>query len=86
MELLAPSRVADERFKAWFTRTQRVDTGPDQVATIVRAAFEGDARQLLPSISCPTSSCIVRTTAISTWRRSVPRRSHPRCTSRGSPR
>jgi class 3 adenylate cyclase len=51
---LAPSRVADERFNAWFTRTQRVDMGPDQVAAIVRAAFERDVRALLPSISCPT--------------------------------
>ncbi len=54
VEFLAPSRVADERFKVWFTRTQRVDMGPDQVAAIIRAAFERDVRQLLPSISCPT--------------------------------
>lgn len=54
VELLAPSRVGDERFKAWFTRTQRVDMGPDQVAAIIRAAFERDVRQLLPSICCPT--------------------------------
>jgi class 3 adenylate cyclase len=54
VEFLAPSRVGDERFKAWFTRAQRVDMGPDQVAAIVRAAFERDVRELLPSISCPT--------------------------------
>jgi class 3 adenylate cyclase len=54
VEFLAPSRAGDERFQAWFTRTQRVDMGPDQVAAIVRAAFERDARDLLPSISCPT--------------------------------
>jgi class 3 adenylate cyclase len=54
VDFLAPSRVADERFKAWFTRTQRVDMGPDQVAAVVRAAFERDVRALLPSVSCPT--------------------------------
>jgi pimeloyl-ACP methyl ester carboxylesterase/class 3 adenylate cyclase len=54
VEFMAPSRAADERFKAWFTRTQRVDMGPDQVASIVRAAFERDVRELLPSVSCPT--------------------------------
>jgi class 3 adenylate cyclase len=54
VEFLAPSRIGDERFKAWFTRTQRVDMGPDQVAAIVRAAFERDVRDLLPSVPCPT--------------------------------
>jgi pimeloyl-ACP methyl ester carboxylesterase len=54
VDFLAPSLVGDERFKAWFTRTQRVDMGPDQVAAIVRAAFERDVRELLPALSCPT--------------------------------
>jgi class 3 adenylate cyclase len=53
-QFFAPSRAGDERFRAWLTRTQRVDMGPDQVAAIVRAAFERDVRELLPSISCPT--------------------------------
>jgi len=53
-QFFAPSRVADERFRTWFTRSQRVDMGPDQVAAIVRAALERDVRELLPSISCPT--------------------------------
>ena len=54
VDFLAPSRIADERFNAWFTRAQRVDVGPDQVAAIVRAAFERDVREILPSVSCPT--------------------------------
>jgi pimeloyl-ACP methyl ester carboxylesterase len=54
VEFLAPSRVADERFRAWLARSQRIDFGPDQVAAIVRAAFERDVRDLLPSIACPT--------------------------------
>jgi class 3 adenylate cyclase len=54
VEVLAPSRIGDERFKGWFTRALRVDIGPDQVAAIIRAAFERDVRELLPSISCST--------------------------------
>lgn len=54
VDFLAPSRIADQRFKVWFTRAQRVDMGPDHVAAIVRAAFERDVRDLLPSLSCPT--------------------------------
>jgi class 3 adenylate cyclase len=54
VEVVAPSRVADERFRAWYARAARFGVGPDQVADIVRASFEGDVRPLLPSISCPT--------------------------------
>jgi class 3 adenylate cyclase len=54
VEFLAPSRIGDERFKAWLTRYQRVDMGPDQVAAVARACYERDVRELLPSISCPT--------------------------------
>ena len=53
-QFFAPSRVADERFRAWFTRAQRVDMGPDEVAAIVQAAYERDVRELLPFVSCPT--------------------------------
>jgi class 3 adenylate cyclase len=54
LELVAPSRVTDERFRAWFTRTARFGGGPDQVAEMVRATLEADVRSLLPSISVPT--------------------------------
>ena len=54
VELFAPSRAADERFRAWLARSLRIGLGPDQVAAIVRAAYERDVRDLLPSISCPT--------------------------------
>jgi class 3 adenylate cyclase/pimeloyl-ACP methyl ester carboxylesterase len=54
VEMVAPSRAADERFKAWYARSARVGVGPDVVADFVRASFEADLRPLLPSISCPT--------------------------------
>jgi class 3 adenylate cyclase len=54
LEVVAPSRVADERFRAWLARSQRFRGGPDQAAENVRASFQADVRALLPSISCPT--------------------------------
>jgi class 3 adenylate cyclase len=54
LELLAPSRVADQRFRTWFARSARLRGGPDQIRDLVRATFEQDVRTLLPSISAPT--------------------------------
>jgi pimeloyl-ACP methyl ester carboxylesterase len=54
MDVVAPSRVADERFRAWFARTARFGVGPDQSAEVTRATFKQDARPLLPSVSVPT--------------------------------
>jgi class 3 adenylate cyclase len=54
MDVVAPSRVADERFRAWFARTARFGGGPDQSAEVTRATFKQDARPLLPSVSVPT--------------------------------
>jgi class 3 adenylate cyclase/pimeloyl-ACP methyl ester carboxylesterase len=54
LEFLAPSRAADERFRAWYTRSARFIGGPDLVADLSRATFEHDVRPLLPSISVPT--------------------------------
>jgi class 3 adenylate cyclase/pimeloyl-ACP methyl ester carboxylesterase len=54
LDLLAPSRVADERFRAWFTRARRFRGGPDQVARLTGASWEQDVRSLLLSISVPT--------------------------------
>jgi pimeloyl-ACP methyl ester carboxylesterase len=51
---LAPSRVADERFRASFVRSQRFRGGPDKVADLVRFNFEDDVRRLLSSVSVPT--------------------------------
>jgi class 3 adenylate cyclase len=54
LDLLAPSRAADERFRAWFTRVRRFHRGPDQVARLVQTSWEQDVRPLLRSISVPT--------------------------------
>jgi class 3 adenylate cyclase len=53
-ELLAPSRVDDERFRARHSRSMRFTGGPDQMAEAIRASFENDVRALLPSLSVPT--------------------------------
>jgi class 3 adenylate cyclase len=54
VEFLAPSRVADERFRAWFARSMRFTSGPDLMAHMARASFESDFRPLLPSVSVAT--------------------------------
>jgi class 3 adenylate cyclase len=52
--VVAPSRVADERFRAWYTRSTRSFSGPDQIADLMRANLGADVRALLPSVSVPT--------------------------------
>jgi class 3 adenylate cyclase len=54
VEVVAPSRMADERFRAWLARSTRFGAGPDEIANIVRYKWEEDVRPLLPSISVPT--------------------------------
>jgi hypothetical protein len=54
LEMLAPSRLGDERFRAWLARSERFSVGPDLVADLVRASTEQDIRPLLSSISVPT--------------------------------
>jgi class 3 adenylate cyclase len=54
LEVIAPSRVADERFRAWWARQQRFRGGPDKIADLVRFNFEDDVRPLLSSVSVST--------------------------------
>jgi class 3 adenylate cyclase len=54
VERVAPSRIADERFRAWFARSTRFGGGPDEIASIIRYKWEEDVRGLLPSVSVPT--------------------------------
>jgi class 3 adenylate cyclase len=54
MELMAPSRIADERFRAWIARSARYTGGPDKIADLTRGSYESDVRALLPSVSVPT--------------------------------
>jgi class 3 adenylate cyclase len=53
-ERLAPSRVGDDRFRAWLARSNRFRGGPDKIADFVRSSWGDDVRPLLPSISAPT--------------------------------
>jgi class 3 adenylate cyclase len=54
LELLAPSRSMDERFRAWWARTQRLGVSAKRYGESGRAAFERDIRPLLASVSVPT--------------------------------
>jgi class 3 adenylate cyclase len=54
VDVLAPSRSTDQRFRAWYGRSTRFGGGPDLMADIVRIDLDDDVRPLLPSISCPT--------------------------------
>jgi class 3 adenylate cyclase len=54
VDFVAPSRAADQGFRAWYARVSRFGGSPNQFAEIVRTSFAADLRNLLPSISCPT--------------------------------
>jgi pimeloyl-ACP methyl ester carboxylesterase len=54
LEFLAPSRIGDDRFRAWWARAQRLGVGAEMFAEVSRASVEWDARALLPSVSVPT--------------------------------
>ena len=53
-ELLAPGRVADDRFRSWWIRSSRLQLDSDQVAQILRVTMERDLRPLLSQITVPT--------------------------------
>jgi class 3 adenylate cyclase len=54
VEVIAPSRVTDERFRAWYARSARFGSGPDLAADFIRANVEQDVRRLLQFVSVPT--------------------------------
>ena len=54
LEVVAPSRNADDRFRQWWARGTRLGTGPELVGEAVRASFERDVRSLLPAVHVPT--------------------------------
>jgi class 3 adenylate cyclase len=54
LPMLAPSRAADELFRAWYARAARFSAGPNLVADMVRAGLEDDVRSVLSSLSVPT--------------------------------
>jgi class 3 adenylate cyclase len=54
LQVLAPSRVADERFRAWWARAHRLGVGTELFGETSRVAIERDVRPLLASVSVPT--------------------------------
>jgi class 3 adenylate cyclase/pimeloyl-ACP methyl ester carboxylesterase len=54
VEVVAPSRVSDERFRTWYARATRFSRGPDRVGDVIRANFETDVRPHLSTIVAPT--------------------------------
>jgi pimeloyl-ACP methyl ester carboxylesterase len=71
LETFAPSRVSDERFRAWFARSARSTGGPDQTADMVRADLQQDVRRFSPPSRFPPWSSIAREIATSTWVRAA---------------
>jgi class 3 adenylate cyclase len=53
-EMTVPSRAPDERFMRWFSKAQRTVASPKAVQSFLRAAYEMDARPILPLIQAPT--------------------------------
>jgi class 3 adenylate cyclase len=54
LESVAPSRIADDRFRQWWARCERLGIGPEQIGEVLRAGFQRDARPSLSSIHVPT--------------------------------
>lgn len=54
VDILAPSRAADPRFRERFARIERLGQPPDQAAASLRHALSIDVRQLLPELTVPT--------------------------------
>jgi class 3 adenylate cyclase len=54
VEILAPSRAGDERFRQWWARSSRLGVSPDQLRDMTLAGFARDVRPLLSSVQAPT--------------------------------
>jgi class 3 adenylate cyclase len=54
VELFAPSRAADEAFRSWVARGERVGSGPRNYAERTRAILERDARDALDALDLST--------------------------------
>jgi class 3 adenylate cyclase/pimeloyl-ACP methyl ester carboxylesterase len=54
LELLAPGRVADDRFRSWWIRSARLQLDSDQVVQVLRVTMESDLRPILSAIIVPT--------------------------------
>ncbi len=52
--IVTPSLKDDEQFCEWLGRYERMSTSPGAALGLLRMAFEGDVRHVLPAISAPT--------------------------------
>jgi class 3 adenylate cyclase len=50
----APTKVADERFKQWWARFERLGASPSSVIALMRMNSQIDVRHILPAIRVPT--------------------------------
>lgn len=54
VNVVAPSLAHDKLFCAWWGRYERMSSGPGTALALLRMAFEGDVRNVLPTIRVPT--------------------------------
>lgn len=54
VELMAPSRAGDDRFREWAARGERLGHNPAYAAERIRGRMEQDVRALLPDLRLPT--------------------------------
>jgi class 3 adenylate cyclase/alpha-beta hydrolase superfamily lysophospholipase len=54
LKVFAPSKVADERFRRWWARFERLGASPSDAIALMRMNNEIDIRHILPSIRVPT--------------------------------
>jgi class 3 adenylate cyclase len=54
VDLVAPSRTGDDRFREWLGRGERLASSPDYAAERIRARYEQDVRSLLADLRVPT--------------------------------
>jgi len=52
--IVTPSLANDAQFCEWLGRYERMSTSPGAAVGLLRIAFEGDVRHVLPAISVPT--------------------------------
>ncbi|MDQ6911237.1 MAG: alpha/beta hydrolase, partial [Actinomycetota bacterium] len=54
VDLVAPSRAGDDRFREWLGRGERLASSPDYAAERIRSRYEQDVRPLLVDLRVPT--------------------------------
>jgi class 3 adenylate cyclase/pimeloyl-ACP methyl ester carboxylesterase len=54
IDRIAPTVAADEHTRRWWARWERLSASPATAAALVRLAFEGDVRGVLPALRVPT--------------------------------